>query len=372
MGLTRRSLLAVPAAAAFAPAAALAREDPFGAARAVVDRWRTEAPFPAVSAAVWKDGGLRWREAVGLADLERRTPAAPEARFRLASVSKPVAAATAMRLAERGVVDLDAPIGRTLRLPAAHRETTLRQLLAHQGGVRHYIPRDSDPAAPGGPIDRRAYRTTDEKLAIFIDDPLVAPPGETFHYSTFGYTLMSAVLEAAVGRPFPRIVEAEVSGPLALAGLAPDVRGVAVPDRVRDYQPAVPGPAAAAACAPCPPINPAYKWAGGGLIGAAPDIARFGAAFSRPGFLAGPTLAQMTTPTPPRDGRPTTMALGWSADRDPAGRRRLFHAGSSLGARSILVVLPDDGLAVSLLANLGQVPVDPLFPAQRIADAFLA
>ncbi|HRD27221.1 MAG TPA: serine hydrolase domain-containing protein, partial [Caulobacter sp.] len=328
-----------------------------------------KAPFPAASAAVWRGGGLVWSEAFGMANLETRLPARPDDRFRLASVSKVLTGAAVMRLAERGAIDLDVPIARYRPdLPAHHQATTLRQLASHQGGVRHYIPRDFDPAAPGGPIDGRTYATTEDKLAIFIDDPLVSAPGEAVHYSSFGFVLLGAVLESAVGKPFPAILADEVTGPLALASIAPEVRGRAVADRVSDYQPVYP---ALTDIVRCPPINPAYKWPAGGLLGAAPDVARFAGALTRPGYLGVAAMAQMLTGSPLRSGGAGPFGISWDLDQDSRGRRRAWHAGSIAGGRSIIMMLPDEGAAVAVLTNLGQIDVDPLTPAQQIAEAFL-
>ncbi|MDP1632985.1 MAG: serine hydrolase domain-containing protein [Caulobacter sp.] len=372
--ISRRSLLAAPAVIlAGSPALAWAQETPAERARAVVRELMTRAPIPAASAAVWRQGGLVWSEAFGVADPALATPASPHSAFRLASVSKVVTAAAAMRLAERRVVDLDAPISRYRRdLPVIHRQTTLRQLLSHQGGVRHYIGRDLDPAAPGGPIDRRVYRTTADKLAIFINDPLVSPPGQAFNYSTFGYTLISAVLESATGRAFPDILAAEVCDPLALGSVEPEIQGVLPPDRVGDFQPVRPPTPLGPAIVRCPAINPAYKWAGGGLIGAAPDIARFAGALSHPGFLGQASLTELFTPRPPRNAAAVQSGIGWRMDRDGQGRRRAHHVGSIVGGRSIALLLPEAGLSVAILTNLGEVDFDPLAPAQRIAEAFLA
>lgn len=370
MRLTRRSLLAVPAAVALAaPTLARAGEGASALARAEVVDLMTRAPFPAVSVAVWRDAGLVWSEAFGMADLEARTPALPEDRFRLASVSKVLTGAALMRLAEQGVVDLDAPISRYRPgLPGQHLQTTLRQLASHQGGIRHYIPRDMDPAAPGGSIDTRTYATTEDKLAIFINDPLIAAPGEAVHYSSFGFVLLGAVLESATGKPFPRILADEVTRPLALGSIAPEVRGAAVPSRVCDYQPVYP---ALTDIVRCPPINPAYKWPAGGLLGAAPDVVRFCGALVRPGFLSAESRAALFAVNPARTAGGGEFGVAWNMDHDPSGRRRGWHAGSIVGGRSIVMMLPDEGLAVTVLTNLGQINVDPLVPAQRIADAFL-
>lgn len=370
MKLSRRSLLAAPAVlAAAGPGLAWAREDAAGRARAVIHDLMGKAPFPAASAAVWHQGGLVWAEAFGMADLEAHTPATPDDCFRLASVSKVLTGAIVMRLAEQGVIDLDAPIGRYRPdLPVHHRDTTLRQLASHQGGIRHYIPRDFDPAAPGGAIDARAYATTEDKLAIFINDPLIAAPGEAVHYSTFGFVLLGAVLESATGKTFPRLLADEVSGPLALAGIAPEVRGAAVAGRVCDYQPVYP---ALKNIVRCQPINPAYKWPAGGLLGAAPDVVRFCGALTRPGYLSAEARAGLFAVNPARNGGGGAFGVAWNMDQDPRGRRRGWHAGSIVGGRSIVMMLPDQALGVAVLTNLGQVDVDSLTPAQRIAEAFL-
>lgn len=372
MNLTRRSLLAAPAVLTLAgPGLAWAGEGAPERGRAVVHELMARAPFPAASAAVWRGGGLVWSEAFGMADLEAGTPATSRDRFRLASVSKVLTAAAVMRLVERGTVDLDAPISRYRPgLPVAYHEITLRQLVSHQAGVRHYIPRDFDPAAPGGAIDARAYATTEDKLAIFIHDPLVAAPGEAVHYSTFGFVLIGAVLEAAAGKPFPRILADEVTLPLALGSIEPEVRGPHAPERVRDYQPVYPI-GAPAGIVRCPPINPAYKWPAGGLLGAAPDVARFGGALTRHGYLGEAAMGQMFAGNPLRSGATGSFGVGWQVDRDGRGRRRVSHTGSIIGGRSVVMILPDEAIAVSVLTNLGQVDIDPLTSAQRIAEGFL-
>ncbi len=339
------------------------------AARALVRGIMAETHAPAMSAAVARDGEVVWAEAFGLADLEQKIPATPSGRFRLASVSKVITGAAAARLAERGVIDLDRQIGRYRpSLPAQHHKTTLRQLLAHTGGVRHYIGRDYDPKWPGGPIDYRTYRNTDEALAIFVNDPLVSVPGEDFNYSTFGYTLAGAVMESATGLSFPQLIAREVSGPLKLATVKAEVMATPIPGTVSCYQQAQ----ATGVIFKAPAINPAYKWAGGGFVGTASDLAMFCDAMHRPGYLGQAALRDTFTPFPPtKTPAPVQVGIAWRIDRDHASRLRYHHAGSIAGGRSIVMVLPEVGISVVLLSNLSDLPVDPLTPAQRVADAFL-
>jgi CubicO group peptidase (beta-lactamase class C family) len=175
------------------------------AADAVADALYAANPTPALSLAVARSTGLVWTRVYGKADLELEVQASPNHVFRLGSVSKVVTATVAARLVSQGVIDLDTPISTWLAdLPTQHRDTTLRQLLTHRGGIRSYTPQDFDPAAPGGAIYQRSYPTNADILAVFINDPLVAQPGTEASYSSFGFTLASIAMEAAAGRTFPR------------------------------------------------------------------------------------------------------------------------------------------------------------------------
>jgi serine beta-lactamase-like protein LACTB len=346
-------------------------------ASTVLTRLREQYPIPALSAAVCRSGQLVWQEAQGLADVELGVAAQPRHLFRIGSVSKLLTAAVAARLAQHGQVDLDAPVAHYLPdLPQQHRTTTLRQLFCHQGGVRHYLPKDFDPTAPGGFIDLRTYRDSADALALFIDDPLVAAPGTAVHYSTFGYTLISTVLEAASGRSFLSLVEFEVLLPLGLRETAPDEPLAPLPGRVRNYDPGafyaqmlkLPVPETPVVNAI--PSNPAYKWAGGGFVASARDIARFGAAHLPDGYLSTATRAMVFAPITFASEAMPPLGLGWRIDSHPDLGLRYHHAGNMQGCRAQLAIYPDRQLAVALLGNLGMTPGDILQHTDRIAASF--
>jgi CubicO group peptidase (beta-lactamase class C family) len=328
--------------------------------------------MPALSVAVCRAGVLAFAAAYGEVDLELGVAAAASHRFRIGSGSKPVTATLAAIMADEGVVNLDAGIGRYVpTLPRAHHATTMRQLLTHRGGIRHYIARDWDRAAPGGGIDSRTYFGNADILAVFIDDPLVAVPGTTMAYSTFGYTLASIVLEAAAGVPFPELLQQKIAAPLGLASLGVDAPRMVVPGRVRGYGPASQVkevPPVNGAWANAPTNNPAYKWAGGGLLMTPTDFARFGAAHLARGVLSRRVLDTLFTVQVPDSAPP--LGLGWRINNDSRGRLRWHHAGGQEGARSSLVVYPNQQLSIAFATNATGTPADVLSPSEQIADSF--
>lgn len=342
-------------------------------------------PTPALSLAVARSNGLVWAQAYGQSNLEHGLAATPAHRFRLGSVSKVLTSTTAVRLIAQGLLDLDSPISKWLPdLPGPHRGTTMRQLLTHRGGVRHYIPRDLDPLAPGGPILQRHFATGQEILGVFINDPLVAPPGTKVSYTTFGYTLASLVMEAAAGQPFLHLVQAHVGTAFTLPSLGADGPLAVVPMRANGYtgpkEPVAMLPGVAeywrthpeAKWANIPTVDPSYSWAGAGFVMSPSDLARFGAA-----LLDGPSSkitaserALLFTPLTEKTGNMPPLALGWRVDTDAKGRRRWHHAGATPGGRASLVVYPELGLSIALASNVMTVPNDVLKPSSDLADAF--
>jgi CubicO group peptidase (beta-lactamase class C family) len=328
-------------------------------------------PMPALSVAAYRGNVLAFARAYGEVDLELGVIATTSHRFRVGSGAKPVTATLAAIMADEGAVDLDVGIGRYMpTLPQAHRSTTLRQLLTHRGGIRHYSARDSDRAAAGGTIDSRTYFSNADILAIFIEDPLVAPPGSKMMYSTFGYTLASIVLEAAAATPFLDLIRQKIAAPLGLASLSADAPRRVIPGRVRGYGRASEVreiPPVDGVWANAPTNNPAYKWAGGGLVMTAADFARFGAAHLAPGVLSRRVLDTLFAVQVPDSSPP--LGLGWRINRDSKGRLRWHHAGGQEGARSSLVVYPEERLSIAFASNATGTPGDVLTPSEQLADA---
>jgi CubicO group peptidase (beta-lactamase class C family) len=374
MPLSRRALFFTTAAVATTAYAREANRKPIAAARAVVREALAASPVPAFSIAVVRGDEVVWAEAFGKSDLELDVAATPAHRFRLGSVSKVFTASLAAELAARRVVDLDAPIVQYMPdLPEQHRATTLRQLLTHRGGIRHYLPKDDSAEAPG-PIDRRVYKDNAEILAVFINDPLIAKPGQTVSYSTFGYTLVSLALASAAKLPFLDLIQRDIATPLGLASLSGDAPSSVVPNRVRGYHPGERAnwahPPVAGPYANAPPGTPIYKWAGGGLLATPADIARFGAAHLAPGKLSKAALDALFTLQTEATEQSPPLGLGWRIDEDASKRRRWHHAGAQQGARAGLVVYPKEELSIGLATNLTGVPGDVTGISAKIADAF--
>lgn len=343
-------------------------------------------PAPALSLAVARSSGTVDAVALGQASLELGVAASPLHAFPLGSVSKVLTATLAARLVSRGVLDIDLPISRWLGdLPAHHRNTTLQQLLTHRGGVRHYGPKDLDLNGPGGAVYMRIYPSDRDVLALFIDDPLIAPVGSQVIYSTYGYTLASLVMEAATGVEFRELIATEIGQTFGLSSLVAEDPWAVLPNRAGRYMneadirilfgslPEEARPQLTGRFANMPLSNPAYSWAGAGFLMTPSDTARFGAALlpSPNSRISATERALLFTPMTEKTQQSPPLGLGWRIDADGKGRLRWRHEGATPGGRYSLVVYPKLDLSVAMAGNVMAMPIDVGKASSDLADAIV-
>lgn len=184
----------------------------------------------------------------------------------------------------------------------------------------------------------------------------MGPPGAQMHYTTHGYTLLSAALEAAAKTPFLELVEREVAAPLKLQHTGP----AWLPREREQMAPAPDGHSELYMITPVgskpfpKPESASYKWAGGGFATTPSDLVRLARAYlqsmDEPGFLRPETVEVMWT-SQSSGGDPTGTGIGWRVGQDGQGRPVRHHAGSMQGARSVLLLDPDRRDAIAVMTN---------------------
>lgn len=308
--------------------------------------------------------------ATGTADPAGR-PMTADTPVRIASITKTFVAASVLRLWERDLLDLDAPVSdlisddhdQLLRSDGYRTDAiTVRHLLMHAGGVNDHFSSDAfkrmvmaDPA--------RVWTRTDQlRVMVQTTEPL-APPGERFAYSDAGYLLLGEVIEQVTGQSLGAAVRELVR--LQAIGLgstwwdAAEERPAGVPDRAHQWLEDV----------DTWQIHGSVDaWGGGGIVASTAQAARFVAALFQGRVFARPeTLALMTRAPGHPEGSPYRMGL---FTREVAGQVAYGHGG--FWGTDVLVV-PAPGIVIAGTA-LAQSGVDDLRAmsrdlAQTAADA---
>ena len=329
----------------------LAREKRAAIEKAV-SSFMSRDSIPGLSAAVVLDGQPRWAQGFGMADLENYSPATSSTLFRLGSVSKPISATAVLQLWERGKLDLHAPVQRYCpEFPEKEWPITTRQLLGHLGGIRHYRP-DGKGDVPED--SARHFSSMRESLELFANDPLVAKPGTKFNYSTYGYTVVGCVLEAAASEKFIDFVRKNVFQPAGMDETRDDDFFTVIPHRARWYHKDKSGIVQNAGV-----LDSSYKIPGGGILSSADDMANFEAALLADKLIRRSTRDLMWTSSKTADGKETGYGLGWGI-MDKFGLHILAHTGGQQGTSTAFAVVPDRNAGVVVLCNLDSANVEQL------------
>ena len=305
----------------------------------IIDSLRIAQKVPGIDMAVSIDGITVWAEGFGYADLEHQKPVeAGKTRFRIGSVSKPLTAAALGRLLDKDKIDLSAPVQTYVPyFPVKRHPITVKQIGGHIAGIRHYKGTEV--------YIKDRYNSVKSALTIFQDDSLLFVPGSKFSYSSYGFNLLSAVIEGASGESFLPFIQREVFDPLGMTSTSPDKNDSIIVNRTSFYDL---DPQKNIINAPY--VDNSYKWAGGGFISTTTDLIKFAQAHLKPGFLSANTLKELTTSQVLSNRKNSNYGIGWFTFSN-SGLQGFSHSGGSVGGITNLVVYPKENLIIVFLSN---------------------
>jgi CubicO group peptidase (beta-lactamase class C family) len=325
----------------------------------------TEQNLPGLSAAVGVGGDIVWAEGFGWADLENEVPVAPDTRFRIGTASTAITSAAVGLLLEKDRLKLDDEIQTYVpAFPEKQWPVTLRQLMGHLAGVRN------DGGDEGPLLSARCERSV-EGLQYFAERSLLFEPGTQYRYSSYGWILVSAAVEAAADEPIFTFMRKQIFEPLGMDDTRADSATEPIPDRATFYFPRF-------------AADPRYGlhltreidyscYAGSSALLSTPsDLVRFGMAINSGKLLQPATVQLLQTPQRLASGQETGYGLGWDLETVAlAGEqtRMAGHDGESLGGMvASLMTFPEHGIVVSVTSNISYA--DTFAVALRIAQTF--
>lgn len=295
-----------------------------------------ERQIPGLQVVVIKNRQVILSRAFGIADVAHDVPVTAESLFSINSATKSFTGVAIMQLAQRGKLDVAAPVSRYLDgLPAAWQAVTLTQLLNHTSGIPNIIDRTNGKLLGGAPDV--AWKTVQALPMEFV-------PGERFSYNQTNYLLLGKIIDRLSGEPFIAFIRHNqfdaVRMPRSTFGDSLDV----VKGKTTAYYLAGDGTGLKNVFEEFP----AYLRTGAGINTNATELAQWLIALQQDRLLDAHSLQQLWMPTALTGGKAAPWALGWPAIRQ-TGHRAVAGIG---GARSAFYVYPDDDLAVIILTNL--------------------
>ncbi len=155
---------------------------------------------------VARKGELLLHKGYGLADRERKTPCTTETVFDIGSITKQFTAAAILKLETEGKLRVEDRLSQHLEgVPEDKKDITLHHLLTHTSGLDHAYGEDDD------------YAPRDLAVRLFLRMPLLTAPGERYHYSNPGFSLLAAVVEKLSGMTYEEYLHDRFFRPAGMA-----------------------------------------------------------------------------------------------------------------------------------------------------------
>ena len=292
-------------------------------------------------------------------------PVAPDTRFRIGTASTALTSAAVGLLLEKGRLKLDDEIQTYVpAFPKKQWPVTLRQLMGHLAGVR-------TDGGDEGPLFSEHCERPVEALQHFAESSLLFEPGTQYRYSSYGWILVSAAVEAAADEPFLTFMRKQIFDPLGMDDTRADSATEPIPDRATSYFPRF-------------AADPRYGlhlmrpidyscYAGSSVFLSTPsDLVRFGMAINSGKLLQPATVQLLQTSQRLASGEETGYGLGWDLETVTlAGEqtRVVGHDGESLGGMvASFMTFPEHGIVVAVTSNISYA--DTFSLAVKIAQAF--
>ncbi|HEY7173388.1 MAG TPA: serine hydrolase, partial [Micromonosporaceae bacterium] len=291
--------------------------------------------------------------AYGVLNKDTGVEATTDSLFQIGSISKVWTSTIAMQLVDEGKLDLDAPIANVLpelRLadPDVTKQVTMRHLLTHTSGI------DGDVFTDTGRGDDCLEKYVGQLAEVAQNHPL----GATWSYCNSGFSLIGRVIEVLTGGTWDAALRERVFKPLGLG------HSVTLPEEALLYRAAVGHVGEGGAEPTRAPVWTLPRSAGpAGLISSTPaDVLAFARMHLVGGVAADGTrvlseasaaaMAAKHADLPDKYSLGDSWGLGWIRFGWD-GRRLIGHDGNTIGQSAFLRLLPDEGLAVTLLTNGG-------------------
>ena len=292
---------------------------------------------------VVQNGVITHVKGYGYLDLEQKKPVSNSTVFRWASISKTITATAVLKAIEDGKFNLDDKVKDIVSYwptSGSKDKITVRHLLNNRSGITHYGLDENDSSICT--TNSSAYTANnnfnaEQSVNVFKDCKLLATPGTKYRYSTFGFNLLSAVVEKGTGKAFEKYVDENIAnkvGMNSLTAYAKDPGGFEKDcnDKLKFVKEG---------------DNVEWKLGGGGWSSNIYDMTRFMEGLIDGKFLKNTSALWQSVP-----GN-TSYCFGMIS-QPTQGKVHVYHNGAHDDVRTYLGFFPNDKNGICLIINGGK------------------
>ncbi len=270
---------------------------------------------PSASVAIVKDGQVVYTKAFGDARLDPKTPATPQMRYSIGSISKQFTAAAILLLQEQGKLSLDDKVSKYIPNLTRANEVTIRQLLSHTSGYQDFWPQDYVMPPMMQPT------TAQKILDTWARKPLDFDPGTKWQYSNTNYVIAGVIIEKVARMPLLQFLQQKVFTPLGMKSVSDTDQAKLGDTDPTGYLRYALGP-----LRPAPKEGKGWMFAAGELAMPAAELAKWDISIIDQKLLKPASYREFATDTLLKNGLSTHYGLGVDVNSQ-GGHRALSHGG---------------------------------------------
>jgi D-alanyl-D-alanine carboxypeptidase len=294
---------------------------------------------------VGKGDEIVWEYAHGLADREENIPNRLDTRFNLGSMNKMFTAVAILQLKEAGLLSLDDTIAAVFPdypNPEVAGQVSIHQLLTHTSGM-------GDSFTEVFQANPNQFRSDQDYLPLFVNEPLQFQPGTQFSYSNAGYNVLGLIIEALSNQPYDDYIRQHIFEPSGMFesgsfSLDDEVPNLAIGYTTQDAQRNETGVLSRNSA-----LMPGKGSAAGGGYSTVGDLFKFRVALFGYDLLS-PADTDLLTTGKVAYKEDSQYAYGFF-DLLEAGHRMVGHSGGAQGVCSFMNTYPETGYTVIVLSN---------------------
>lgn len=298
--------------------------------------------IPGMSITVMQQGRTIWSVGFGYAKYKPKERVLPnKTQFRIASISKSITGLTLAKLMDDNSIDLNKSIYYYLpNYPKKTYDFTVAELGGHLAGIRGY---------KNDEYSLNKKMSIEEGLELFKNDPLIFKPSTQFLYNSFGYVLLSEIMQKVSNKNFYNLVDDAVFKPLNMSRTVLDSLDIETPHKTHFFK---------TKQILSKPVANEYKVAGGGFLSTSEDIAKLGNEIISQKIVSKESISKITTTQYLLNGDETGYGIGFSIGKTKHNTPKFYHTGGGVGASSILLIYPEEELVICVLTNLTGISMD--------------
>lgn len=261
---------------------------------------------------------------------------------RIASITKPMTAIAIMQLYEKGMLDLDKPIQTYIKeFPKKVKgDITIRHLLKHTSGISHY-------SSKWDALSFTHYPTLVNALDAFKDKELDFVPGTQYMYSSYGYTVLGAIIEKVSQMGYGEYMRKNIWDKAGMSNTSLEEDKQKYNNKSRLYL------KVKSTYIKSPKTDLSIIYSAGGVQSTVKDLLKFGEAVLHNKLIESTTLEMMINATDemaPAIGD-DPYGFGWAVYDDPKYGRIIQHGGTQPGASSFFSIYIDRKIVTVVLSN---------------------